>query len=170
MKLLILGNSDTSGLFTTGQTWSQLLVQGLRDRGIDVEFQESGFVVLSPASAAHAENKVRDFEPDLVILPVGTAMFTVGFVYKRVETFFGKRAARWYRRAEHGFDGKTRDRGSLRGRANAGARQAIRRMVGTQTMSTQAAVTDGFHHNAYGHELLGNYVAAQLLATVAAPA
>lgn len=144
MKLLVLGNSDTSGMFTTGQTWTQMVAQGLRERGDDVELRETGFVVLGPASAEHAERKVREFEPDLVLLPVGTAMFTVGFVWKRVETLFGKRAARWYKQAEDGFDGRTRAMGSVRDRANVVARKTLRRIVGTQTMSTEPAVTDGF--------------------------
>ncbi len=145
MKMLVLGNSDTSGQFAAGETWVQILADGLgAGLGRPLEVRQVGFVLLSPASAAYAEREVGDFEPDLVILPVGTAMFTVGFVWKRVETLFGKRAARWFRRTEDRFDAGTRDRGRLRGGVNAAARKTLRRVIGTQPLSNRQQVREGF--------------------------
>lgn len=166
MKLLILGNSDTSGLFTAGETWTGILASGLEKHGLQVELIERSFVILNPASARHAERHMRELEPDLVILPVGTAMFTVGFVSKRIEALFGKRAARWYRRMESGFDSRTRDRGTVRNRVNVSARGVVRRVVGTRTMSSEQAVTDGFRAVI---DMLARIEETQVALIVAAP-
>jgi hypothetical protein len=167
LKILLLGNSDTSGRFALGQTWPEIVAEGLAVRlGQPTDMRQVPFVVLNPGSAAYAEREVRAFEPDLVLLPVGTAMFTVGFVWKRVETLFGKRAARWFRRAEDRFDARTRDRGRRRGAANAAARKTLRRVIGTQTLSSQQQVTDGFRATI---DTLARFEQAQVALIVTAP-
>ncbi|MEX0784156.1 MAG: hypothetical protein WD557_16055 [Dehalococcoidia bacterium] len=145
MKLLVLGNSDTRGVFSGGQTWSQVVADGLAEhRGEPVEVREIGFTVLGPSAAPYAERKVREFEPDLVILPVGTFAFTIGFVWKRVARLFGTRAGRWYKRMEDSFDGATRAKGPARDSLNRGVRATVRRVVGTQPLGSQQEVTAGY--------------------------
>lgn len=145
MKVLVLGNSDTSGLFSGGKTWTAIVQERLAERlGLPVELRETRFSVLGDTAAAYAENKVREFDPDLVIFPVGTFPFTIGFVWKRVERLFGKRAGRWYKRIEDSFDAKTRAKGSFRDRLNRTARTAVRRTIGVQPLATQEETTEGF--------------------------
>ncbi|MEX0784157.1 MAG: hypothetical protein WD557_16060 [Dehalococcoidia bacterium] len=247
MKIQLLGNSDTSGAFFDGKTWAGHVRDGMSvTLSREVKWREVGFSALGPTAPAFAEKKVREWDPDIVILPVGTFPFSVTFVWKRVEQLFGKRAGRWYRNMENRFDNSTRARGSLPNRANSAGRSLVRRLVGTAPLATveetaaaygrtaralariedtqvillaygmrgqhnfapggperrarfmalmadvardhhlrlidgQEAFTgiprevptttpDGFHNNAYGHELLGAYILAQLLRTTAAPA
>ena len=138
MRVLVLGDSDSSGAFRPGVTWSNVFREQLGERlGHEVELTEVRFGVLSPTAASQAEARVRDLEPDLVILPVSAYLFGMGFVWKRVERLFGKRPARWYRKLEARFDSSTRGRGSARDRANRAARRAIRRLVGVQPLATR---------------------------------
>ncbi|MGH2608515.1 MAG: hypothetical protein ACRDHF_05445 [Tepidiformaceae bacterium] len=145
MKILVLGNSDTAGVFSGGKTWSAIVADGLAERRDEpVELHEIGFSVLGPTAAPYAERKVRELEPELVILPVGTFAFTIGFVWKRVERLFGKRAGRRYKRLEDRFDASTRGRGTLRDGINRAGRATVRRLLGTQPLGTQREVTDGY--------------------------
>lgn len=145
MKILVLGTSDTSGRFAEGETWAAILAAGVEVRlGQPVELVEVPFTVLRPADARYAERKIEEHEPDVVMLSVGTAMFTVGFVSSRVEALFGQRAARRYRRWEERFDDRTRGRGRVADGLNAAARRVARTIIGTKTMSPEKDVTEGF--------------------------
>ena len=145
MKVLVLGNSDTAGLFSGGKTWTAIARDGLAQRlGETVELAEVAFGVLGPTAPLYAEKKVREHDPDLVILPVATFSFTIGFVWKRVEGLFGRRAGRWYKRVEDSFDATTRAKGSVRDCLNNAARTIARRVIGTRPLATQQETTDAY--------------------------
>ena len=138
MKVLVLGDSDSGSAIAGRGTWSAVLREQLETRlGQAVELTEMRLGPLSPTAATRAESRVRELEPDLVILPVSAYLFGMGFVWKRVERLFGKRAARWYRRLEASFESTTRARGNARERLNRIARVAIRSAVGVQPLATR---------------------------------
>lgn len=144
MRVLVLGNSDTSGRFRPGPTWATMVADGLRQRlDADVELVNHGLTIVDSASAAYAERRVREVEPDLVLLPFGTMAFTVPFVWKRVERFLGKRAGRRYRRFEASFERTTREKGRARDAFYRGAKRAVHLTIGAEPLSTRERVTDG---------------------------
>lgn len=141
VRLLVLGNSDTQGRFVDGPTWSAVLRDTLRsDLDEAVELTETGFSAISAGAASFAERKVRELEPDVVVLPLGTFAFTVGFTWKRLERLFGRRIAQRYRRAEEAFDRRTREDGHEPRRVNRLARTAIRSALGTEPLISQATL------------------------------
>ncbi|MEO8540985.1 MAG: GDSL-type esterase/lipase family protein [bacterium] len=145
MNILVLGNSDTQGVFSDGPTWSGIA----RDRvaanlAEEVVVTEAGFSAVSASGAAYAERKIRELSPDVVILPLGTFAFTVGFTWKRIEGLFGKRIAARYRRAEETFDRRTREKGEQPHRLNQAARKLIRRGIGTQPLISQKDLTKNY--------------------------
>ena len=145
MHLLVLGNSDTQGRFVDGPTWSGVLREWLSAEFSEpVTVTEVGFSAVSSAGAEFADRKVRELGPDVVVLPLGTFAFTVGFTWKRVERLFGKRIAARYRRGEEAFDRRTRERGNEPRRLNQLARKSIRRAIGTQPLVSQAQLTRNY--------------------------
>jgi lysophospholipase L1-like esterase len=145
LDILILGNSDTQGRFVDGPTWSGVL-QSLLAADLDepVTVTEVGFSAVSTSGAAYAERKVRELRPDLVVLPLGTFAFTVGFSWKRIESLFGKRIGARYRRTEEAFDRRTREPGNEPRRLNRLVRKTIRRAIGTRPLISQAELTRNY--------------------------
>ena len=144
MKILVLGNSDTSGKFRPGPTWTQMVADGLRERlDSGVELVNHPFTIIDASSAAYAERRVREAEPDLVLLPFGTMTFSVPFVWKRVERRLGKRAGQWYRKAEASFDRGVREKGRLRDTIYRAAKRAAHLALGAEPLSTRERVTEG---------------------------
>lgn len=145
MHVLVLGNSDTQGRFVEGETWPGVVREVLSAQTDEpVTVTEAGFSAVSTAGAAFAERKIRELEPDLVILPLGTFAFTVGCTWKRVERLLGKRIGSRYRSAEEAFDRHTRDRGHEPPRLNRLARKTIRRAIGTQPLISQKRLTQNY--------------------------
>jgi lysophospholipase L1-like esterase len=145
VKVLVLGDSDSSGSFSGERTWTDGVRDGLQaERGDDVMLESIAFSALPPTAAPYAERKLRQLEPDLVILPVGSFLFTAGFVWVRVRRLFGDRAGRWYRAMEERWDRQTRDRGRIRSALNRYSRTAVRLVIGTQPLSTREAITDSY--------------------------
>ncbi len=145
MKILLLGNSDTQGIFVDGPTWAGVLREVLaNDLGTEVTVTEVKFSAVSPAGPAYAERKVRELQPDLVVLPLGTFAFTVGFSWKRIERLFGERMGARYRRAEEAFDKRTRQAGDEPPRFNRAARKFVRRLIGTQPLTSQERLTANY--------------------------
>src|SRR5687768_9207086 len=127
MKLLVLGNSDTSAAFSGGASWAAQVREGLeRERGELIEYEHVTFGPFGRASSEVAEATVRDSEADIVILPLGDFAFTTGFVWRRLQTVFGRRVARWYRRREERFDAATRAKSRGRATINSVARRSAR--------------------------------------------
>lgn len=145
MKLLVLGNSDTAGLFSGGDTWTQVLRERLSGSGADAATViEIRFSATGAGAAAFAQRKVREFEPDVVILPVGTFAFTVGFVWVRVRSLFGARVAGWFRRIEEGFDRRTRRPGMKSAGINRFGRRAARAVFGAQAMASAESLAESY--------------------------
>jgi hypothetical protein len=145
VKILVLGNSDTAGRFSEGETWTGVARDAIA-AGSDggVSLTEIRFSALGADSPKYAERKVREIQPDLVILPLGTFAFTVGFVWVRVRRLVGARPAAWYKRLEDGFDRRTRKGGGLRRTANRWARKAVRATVGAEPLTSRAALTESY--------------------------
>ncbi len=143
MKVLVLGNSDTEGVFSGGETWTQVLRQRLSTPDAanvtEVRFSPNG-----ARAAAFAERTAREFEAEVVILPVGTFAFTVGFVWVRVGSLFGARAARWYRRFEGGFDRRTRTPGAKSSGVNRLGRRTARALLGVQPMIDAKSLAESY--------------------------
>jgi hypothetical protein len=145
MDLLVLGNSDTAGLFSGGDTWTQVLRQRLNGSGADVNtVTEIRFSPNGAGAAAFAERKARELESDVIILPVGTFAFTVGFVWVRVRSLFGSRVAGWYRRIEDGFDRRTRMPGAKSSGINRFGRRAVRAVLGAEAMVSAESLAESY--------------------------
>ncbi|MGE0601128.1 MAG: SGNH/GDSL hydrolase family protein [Dehalococcoidia bacterium] len=145
MQILVLGDSDTSGAYTGGTSWPQILQQDLASElGTDVSVRSVGFSALPENAFEFAEKKVGEASPDVTVLVLGSFAFTSGFVWLRVQKLFGKRAGRWYRRWEERFDDATRDDGGRPRRANLSARWLVRHVIGTSTYSTREKVTENY--------------------------
>lgn len=141
----MLGNSDTQGVFVDGPTWSAVVRERVSAQvGGEVELTEVGFSAVGASGVAYAERKVRELSPDLVILPLGTFAFTVGFTWKRVERLAGKRIAERFRRAEESFDERTRAGRDQPHRLNRAARKLVRRLIGTQPLISQGDLTKNY--------------------------
>jgi hypothetical protein len=128
LRVLVLGNSDTRGEFAPGPTWTQIAQSRLPSD----EFVERGFSPIGETAPAFVERLVQQHEPDLVVLPLGTFLFTVAFTWPRVRRLLGSRLASRYRQAEEAFDAKTRPVGEPPGRLNTFARRSARRLLGTR--------------------------------------
>lgn|GEM_PF-4366652 len=144
VRVLVLGNSDTRGEFAPGPTWVQVARERLNTGEPGYEFVERGFGPLGDTAAAFAGRLVGQHEPDLVVVPLGTFLFTVGFTWPRVRRVFGQRVADAYRRAEEAFDTRTRPSGAPPGRTNTMARRAARRILGTRPIARRTDVEDAY--------------------------
>jgi len=145
VKVLVLGNSDTAGLFSAGETWPSVLAARLRAlSGGDVTLEEQGFWALKPADRTRAVERAREWDADVVVLPLGSFAFTVGFVWVRVRRLFGERAGRWFRSTERGFDDRTRRRGGVRAWTNGIARRAARTVIGVEAIHTAGETAEAY--------------------------
>jgi hypothetical protein len=144
MRILVLGNSDTGAEFSGGKPWTEVARRAVASRGADASLTEIPFSALGAGAPEYAERKLRELEPDVVILPLGTFAFTVGFVWVRVRTLFGERVARRYKRLEDRFDRRTRRAGGIQSLLNRGARRAARAVIGAQPLTTREALTENY--------------------------
>ncbi|MBI5946603.1 MAG: SGNH/GDSL hydrolase family protein [Chloroflexi bacterium] len=150
MKILVLGNSDTAGSHVSGTPWPHVAASLLAQRGVTVTgIDDVGFSAVGARAAAFAERKVRELEPDLVILPVGTFAYTVGFVWVQVRHRFGVRAASLYQKLERGFERRTGaagggSRSKARLSVNRAGRKLVRTVVGSRPLTTQAELTESY--------------------------
>jgi hypothetical protein len=139
MRALVLGNSDTAGVFSGGETWTQIVRATLQESDPELVFTDVTFSPLGTQAPGVAAGLVRDHEADLVILPVGTFAFTTTFTALRVRRLLGRRAARLYKRAENRFDNSTRQRGAWRDRLNRTVRRTVRTVVGADPLASPEA-------------------------------
>jgi len=145
MEILVLGDSDTSGRFTAGVSWPQLLQASLGKRlEQPVSVHTRGLSAVPPDAWKYAEKCVAEMKPDSVVLLVGTFGFTAKFTWLRVQQLFGKRAGRWYRRIEERFDSNTREASGTPRRVNVWARAAVRKLVRGKSLSTRERVTENY--------------------------
>lgn len=144
MRVLVLGNSDTRGDFAPAPTWTQVARDRLNADGASHEFFERGFSPIGDTATAFVDRVVAEHEPDLVVLPLGTFLFSVGFTWPRVRRVFGGRIAGRYRKAEEAFDTKTRPTGAPPGRLNTFARRTARRLLGTRPIARRKELEDAY--------------------------
>ncbi len=142
MKVLLLGNSDTAGLYTPGDAWPALVSSAIESRiGEPVTWEETRFSVLFDNAPRLAEDRVREADPDIVILPVVSFQMNVAFVWPRIRRLFGQRAGRRWRRWEERFDTRTRDKGRVSKAMNRAARAITRRLIGTEPITNREQLT-----------------------------
>jgi hypothetical protein len=144
MRILVLGNSDTNASFSGGEAWTEVAREAIASADAGTTLTELPFSALGAGAPNYAERKLREVQPDVVILPLGTFAFTVGFVWVRVRSLFGERAARWYKRLEDDFERRTRKPGDVGSLLNRGARRAVRALIGTQPLTTREALTESY--------------------------
>lgn len=145
VKVLVLGDSDSSGRHTGGQSWPELLGESLSRQGDGpAEVLSTTFSVLPETAPEFARKKVEATAPDAVVIVLGSWPFTASFVWLRLQQLFGKRVGRWYRGIEERFDARTRDEAGAPGRLNAFSRRVLRRVVGTKAFSTPEEVAQGY--------------------------
>ena len=138
MKILVLGESESAGTQSGGVSWATLF----RDRMADeldspVEYVHTTFIATGERAASIALERVKEHEPDIVLMPVGGYVFNTRFVWLRVQRLFGRRAGRWFRTAEVKVDAATYERGSVRGRLNDLARRLTHRLIGGEPITTR---------------------------------
>jgi hypothetical protein len=109
-----------------------------------VEVLATPFSIVPENASEFAEKRVRDVEPEAVILLLGTFPFTAGFTWLRIQQLFGKRAGRWYKRIEEQFDTRTSSDAGKPSRFNLLSRTAVRRIVGTRTYTTREKSTERY--------------------------
>ena len=150
VKILVLGNSDTAGTVAGAKTWPRVAADLVSAQGLAVtELNDVSFSAVGGRAAEFAERKVRELEPDLVILPIGTFAYTVGFVWVQVRERFGVRAATLYRRLEQSFERRTGSRsGGSRSPAklavNHAGRRFVRAIIGARPLTTQEELTENY--------------------------
>ena len=137
MRISILGNSDTTGMFLAPgtSTWPVLLQECLRDTFPEpVEVDSWRFAPYRPRALQHALALVSAAEPDLVVVPLASYWCVFGTVRARVEQRFGARAAVFYARGERAISRHV-EGGVRPGKPRATlARRLARRVVGTTTL------------------------------------
>ena len=146
MKVLVLGNSDTAGAFHGGRLWTDIVRDGLAEHRGLTAFEEMNLLVVSPRAPSAVEARVRHFQPDLVIMPIGSFVWSVTFVSMRVRKLMGRRVGGIYRRAESAFDARTRRKGTARDRANRVTRAVARRLIGAAPFATVEQTTQAIRN------------------------
>jgi hypothetical protein len=84
---------------------------------------------------------VSSAAPDVVVLPIGGYVCTVGTVAESVRQRFGEYTGRLFLRSEAAFQSRTTS-GRVRRRMNAAGRAASRRILGTRTLATVSETAD----------------------------
>jgi lysophospholipase L1-like esterase len=84
---------------------------------------------------------VRQHQPDVVVLLLGSFGFTAKFIWLRVKQLFGERAGRWYKAIEDSFDNNTRDKNAGRDRINRAAHWTVPKVLPGKSLSSRTAVT-----------------------------
>lgn len=143
MEVLVLGDSDSSGAFSDGVSWLQLL-EGSLTGGEPSAVRLVRFSPIPAGAAEFADGKVRELKPDVVIVLVGAYGFTFGFVELRVRRLLGQRAAKFSKRLESGFDARTKGRAGRPSRLNRLGRRIARAVIGTEPLTTREQLTANF--------------------------
>lgn len=144
MRIAVLGNSDTSGLFLAAgeKSWPVLLRERLPESlGEDVAVDSWRWAPFNPDAVDRALGLVDRADPDIVILTLASFWCTVGTVRAGVDRRFGKRAGRLYGRAEAAYRSRFERHGPPGTAANGLGRRVSRRLLGAATyMSLDAFI------------------------------
>jgi hypothetical protein len=81
MKILVLGDSGSSGAFNDGRSWAEVMRRHLSEEiGGPVEVEHETFVASGERAPGIAAKRVTEHDPDLVLLTVANYVFSVPFV------------------------------------------------------------------------------------------
>lgn len=141
-KLFIAGHSDSGDAFLPADVlpWPERTQAWLSEGGPAWELSSARFAAMGPRAVGYLLRKVEAEQPDVVVLPLGGFVCTVGSVAESVRVRFGERAARLFRQSEVRFETRTRE-GQLRRRVNTLSRRAARRVLGARTLATLEETT-----------------------------
>ncbi len=145
MKILLLGNSDTAGQMIQGETWPGLIRSGLESAArAPVALEQKRLAPYGPRAAGLVSEAVEASQPDVVLLPLVTYAFAVGYVSLRVRQRFGERAYRWYLRAEDAMQRRTSGKGGPVGAVNSWTQRLARKVIGVAPHAAVEEVTDTY--------------------------
>ena len=150
--LFVAGHSDSGGryLVDEAQSWTSCTrawLEQATDEPWVLHMQK--FAAMGPAAADYLLGAVDRVQPDIVILPLGAYVCTVGVVSESVRVRFGERAHRLYLRTETEFQAKTSE-GQVRRVANRAARRTVRTVLGTRTLATLQGTGDIYEEILHG--------------------
>lgn len=138
MKILVLGDSSSSGTLSDGPPWTEVMRDLLAEEfGESIEIEQKIFVATGEKAAGIAAIAVAEHEPDLVVLTVGNYVFTAPFVWLRVRRLFGRRVGYWFRDIEQSINSATYEKGRVRQRVNRALRAVAHRVIGAETITTR---------------------------------
>lgn len=136
-KLFIAGHSDSGDAYLPEGVlpWAERLRAWIEtETATPCDLQGVRFAPMGARAVDYLLGAVTSAEPDIVILPFSTYVFTVGTVEESVRQRFGPGAQRLYRRLETRFQSSTSSPGRVR--VNRGGRRLARTVLGTRTMAT----------------------------------
>lgn len=136
MRIAVLGNSDTSGLFLAlrEKPWPSLLREQVGESlGEPLVVDSWRWVPARPDAVERALALVEDAQPDIAILPLASFWCAFGTVRARVDRRLGKRAGRLYGRAERAFTRRIERRRPPSATTSGFGRRFGRRFIGTET-------------------------------------
>ena len=139
-RLFIAGHSDSGDAFLApGELpWPELTRRWLEETsGEQCELSSARFAAMGAGAADYLLAKVEAAAPDIVVLPFGAYVCTVGTVAESVRARFGERPARWFRSTEGRIQARTKE-GRARRAVNLASRRAARRVLGARTLATVA--------------------------------
>jgi lysophospholipase L1-like esterase len=144
VDVLILGDSNTTGV-RGGPPWPELVRDSLeRKLSQPVTLRSSRLWVTGPQAAGFVKKQLAEGHPDVVIVAVGTYVFTARTVENRVRRLFGNRAARWYKSLERSFERRTAGKSAGRDRANRASRRVLRHVIGAAPFANREDVAAGY--------------------------
>jgi len=145
MKVLLFGDSNTSGAFMHGKTWVDRFAEEMQARRDEpVEVVQKALHVERPGTVSYAETKLSEDRPDLVIVPASSYQFQAPLVWVRVERVFGKRAGDSFHKMERNLDSTTRHRGRVKERFTSTMRALAQTLIGGDPITSQEAVTQTY--------------------------
>lgn len=139
-RLFIAGHSDSGADYLPpgALPWTEQTRAWVeRTTAAPCELQAVRFAPIGERAADYLLGKVEAAAPDIVVLPLGFYVCTIGTVAESVRARFGERAGRLFLESEAAFQKRTQH-GRARRTANRAARRVARRVLGTRTMATVA--------------------------------
>ena len=141
--LFVAGHSDSDGRYLPAgaEPWTTRICDWLTaSTGERWDLVAKPFFSMGPRAVSYLVDAVRDAGPDIVILPFGGYVCTVGVVAESVRVRFGERAHRLYLRTEASFEANTSE-GRLRRLINRCGRSTARSLLGVRTLTTVEETT-----------------------------
>jgi hypothetical protein len=145
VRILVFGNSDTRGAVASGPTWPEIARRRISDsHGTEVELIDRTFVPLGRRAPEIAEEIARETQADIVFLPLSEYTFWARTVEWRIQRRFGKRAARWFKRAEDRVYRAATKAGAPGDSAKRGLRFVTRKIIRPGALASPSQVTETY--------------------------